>query len=320
MMKKWKLCAAALLIAASGAAHAQSWPSRPIKVVVPAGPGGAADVLARALGDQMGPAMGTSFVIENRGGAGGIIGTDAVAKAPADGYTVLLSSNTFVIAPSLYKVPFDIHRDFAPVGMVASAPNLLVANAELGVRTVADLVAKAKATPGGLSYGSPAVGSAAHLTVELLGRKTGMPLAHVPFKGPQQAMTETLAGRVPITIAGVSNALPHLKSGKLVALAVTGAKRSPLVPDVPTFAEAGVAGVDVTLWFAMLAPAGTPPDVLARLNTELNAALASPAVAERLGKLGFDPLPGPPAALADTIRREEPVYAGIVKEAGIKVE
>lgn len=320
MTRTMRIWTAALLLSFCGSAFAQPFPSRPIKIVVPAGAGGAADVLARALGEQMGPALGTTFVIENRGGAGGIIGTDAVAKAPADGYTLLLSSNTFVITPSLYKVPFDIHRDFAPVGLVASAPNLLVATPDLGAKTLAELIARAKTLPGGLPYGSPAVGSAAHLTVELMARKAGIQVSHVPFKGPQQAMTETLAGRVPVTIAGVSNSIPHLKSGKLVALATTGDKRSPLAPEVPTFAEAGLPGVDVTLWFALLAPAGTPPDVLARLNAELNAALKAPVVAERLARLGFEALGGPASALTDIVRREEPIYAGIVREAGIKVE
>ena len=302
------------------AAAAEAFPTRPISIVVPAGAGGAADVLARALAEHMGPALKATVTVENKGGAGGIIGTEVVARAAPDGHTLLLSSNTLVITPALYKTSYDIHRDLAPVGLVASAPNLLVAHTELKVSTLQALLAEARRTAGGLFYGSPAIGSAAQLTVELLAQTAGVSFTYVPFKGPQQALSETLAGRVPLTISGVSNALPHIKAGKLAPLAVTGSKRSPLLPEVPTFSEAGVKGVDVTLWFALLAPGGTPPAVLQRLNTALNAALASPEVARALQTQGFEALGGDSAALARTMKDEEVVYAKIVKTAGITVK
>ena len=314
------LAAVFALFAVPVLAHAQAFPSRPIKIVVPAGAGGAADLLARAVGDHMATALGTSVVIENRGGAGGLIGSDAVAKAAPDGHTLLVTSNTLVIAPALYKVPYDTEKDFAPVGMMATAPNLLVVNADLGVKTLAELISLARRESGRLAYGSPAVGSAAHLTVEMLARAAGIQLTHVPFKGPQQAIMETIAGRVPVTIAGVSNALPHLKAGKLVGLAVAGEERSRLIPGVPTFAEAGVKGVDASLWFAMLAPAGTPMPVIDRLNAQLNAALKAADVQARLDALGFDATGGPAVRLGDAMRREIPFYARVVREAGIKVE
>ncbi|MBL8384218.1 MAG: tripartite tricarboxylate transporter substrate binding protein [Burkholderiales bacterium] len=314
------LAAALVLLALPASGQAQAFPARAIRIVVPAGAGGAADLLARAVGEAMGAALGTSVVIENRGGAGGIIGADAVAKAAPDGHTLLVTSNTLVIAPALYKVPYDTEKDFAPVGLMATAPNLLVASADLGVKTLADLIALARREAGRLAYGSPAVGSAAHLTVEMLARAAGIRLTHVPFKGPQQAIMETIAGRVPITIAGVSNALPHLKAGKLIGLAVAGDERSRLVPGVPTFAVAGVWGVYAALWFAMLAPAATPRPVLDRLNVQLNAALKAPEVQARLDALGFDATGGPAQRLGDAMRREIPFYAAVVRDAGIKVE
>ena len=274
------LAATALL--APAALLAQAWPAKPIRIVVPAGAGGAADLLVRTIAEPLGSALGSTLSIENRPGAGGIIGTEAAIRAPADGYTLLLSSNTLVITPSLYKVSYDVQRDLAPIGSVATAPNLLVASPELKVKTLQELVALARRTSGGLSYGSPMVGSAAHLVVELLGKVSGAEFVHIPFKSGQQATLETLAGRVPLTVAGVSNALPHLQSGRLVALATLGGERSRLVPDIPTPAEAGFKGVDLSLWFAMVAPAGTPAAVIDTVNRHLVGALKAPATVGKL--------------------------------------
>lgn len=296
------------------------YPSKPVRIIVPAGAGGAADLLARALADHMGASLKTSFVIDNKGGAGGIIGADAVAKAAPDGYTVLLTSNTLVISPSLYKVPYSVQKDFSAVGLVASAPNVLLASPSIGAKNLSEVIALEKKSPGQLSFGSPAVGSAAHLTVEMLNRATGMQMLHVPFKGPQQAMMETLAGRVPLTISGLSNALPYVSNGKLVPLAVTGKVRSGLAPSIPTFSELGIVGTDVALWFGLFAPAGTPPSVIQKLNQHLNQALNAPAVIEQLAKLGFDPIGGAPARLAESVRVEEPLFAAAVKAANIKAE
>ena len=299
-------------------AQAQAWPVKPVRVVVPAGAGGAADILARMLAEPMGAAFATSFIVDNRPGAGGVIGSEIVARAPGDGYTLMVSSNTLIIAPSLYKVSYDVQRDFTAIGSIASAPNLLVASPELKVKTLAELIALARRTSGGLAYGSPAVGSAAHLTVALLARAAGIELVHVPFKSPQQAMIETVSGRIPLTVAGVSNALPHLQGGKLVAIANLGAARSRLVPDVPTPAESGIKGVDLALWFGMFAPASTPSSLVVRINQPLNAALKSPATLARLESLGFDPAVGTPAQFNDQVRREEPMFARVVRDSGIK--
>ena len=301
-------------------AKAQAWPVKPVRVVVPAGAGGAADILARTLAEPMGGAFSTSFIVDNRPGAGGVIGSEIVARAPGDGYTLMVSSNTLIIAPSLYRVSYDVQRDFTAIGSIASAPNLLVASPELKVKTLAELIALARRTSGGLAYGSPAVGSAAHLTVELLARAAGIELVHVPFKSPQQAMIETISGRIPLTVAGVSNALPHLQGGKLVAIANMGAARSRLVPDVPTPAESGIKGADLVLWFGMFAPASTPSALVARINQQLNAALKSPSTQARLESLGFDPAVGTPAQFNDQVRREEPIFARVVRDSGIKAD
>jgi len=302
------------------AAAAQAWPSKPIRIVVPAGAGGAADVLIRTVADPLATALGTALSIENRPGAGGIIGTEAAIRAPADGYTLLLSSNTLVITPSLYKVSYDVQRDLAPVGSVATAPNLLVAHPDLKVKSLPELVALARRTSGGLSYGSPMVGSAAHLVVALLGRVSGAEFVHIPFKSGQQATVETLAGRVPLTVAGVSNALPHLQGGRLVAIAALGGERARLVPDIPTPAEAGYKGVDLSLWFAMFTPAGTPTAVIETVNRHLVATLKSPATIAKLEAMGFDPAASTPAQLGERMKRDEAAFAKVIRDGGIKAE
>ena len=312
--------AAAALILVPAVASAQAWPAKPVRIVVPAGAGGAADVLIRTIADPLSAALGTPLSVENRPGAGGIIGTEAAIRAPADGYTLLLSSNTLVITPSLYKVSYDVQRDLAPIGSVATAPNLLVASPDLKVKTLQELVALARRTNGGLSYGSPAVGSAAHLVVALLGRVSGAEFVHIPFKGGQQATLETLAGRVPLTVAGVSNALPHLQGGRLVALATLGGERSRLVPDIPTPAEAGFKGVDLSLWFAMFAPTGTPGTVIETINRHLVSPLKSPATVGKLEAMGFDPAASTPAQLGERMKRDEAAFAKVIRDGGIKAE
>jgi tripartite-type tricarboxylate transporter receptor subunit TctC len=314
------LIAFALSLSLAGAAISQTtgFPSKSIKVVVPAGAGGAADLLARAISERMGPAMKTSFIVDNKGGAGGIIGADMVAKAAPDGYTVLVTSNTLVIAPSLFKMPYDTQKDLVPVGMIATAPNILVVSPDAPVKSLPELIAWAKKRPGEVTYGSPAVGSAAHLTVEMLGRAAGIQMSHVPFRGPQQAVMETLSGRVPLTIAGVSNVLPHIATGKLIPLAITGANRSPLAPNIPTFSELGVKDTNVTLWFGMFAPAGTPEPVLRQLNDQLNAAMKNPELVAQIAGSGFEASGSTRAELAATVQREQPAFAAIIKSVGIK--
>lgn len=322
----WLLSVTALL--AGGAATAQTggsanpYPARAVRVVVPAATGSLTDPVGRLIVEEMARRTGQPWTVDNRPGAGGIIGSDAVAKAAPDGYTLLFTANNFIITPSLYKgtVPYRVDADFTPIGLTARADNLLVASAASGVKNLADLVAQAKKTSGGLDYTSPLIGSAAHLTVELFKRVAGIPLNHVAYKDSGQGTTDTLSGRIPVNIMGISTALPHVRTGKLVPLAWTGAKRPAQLPDTPTFSEAGYKEVHMGLWFALFGPAKMPPQVTTYLNEQLNAALRTPALIERLGTMAIDPLGGGAAQLADTLAREQPVYARIAAETGIKLD
>ena len=306
---------------AAGSVGAQTYPSRPIRVIVQTSAGSTSDVIARALGDRMMKGLGQPWVVENRTGASGLIGTEATARAAADGHTVMLASSTTIALPAMFaKMTIDITKDLAPVGWISSSPNVLVITADRGVKSLAELVELARKTPTGLDYGTPSVGSTAHLLVEIFRRNANVPMTHVPFKGAQQAMAETLAGRVPVTMAGVSNALAQVRAGKLVPLALADRKRSAVFPHVPTFAELGHADVDLTFWIGLWATGGTPPAVIERLNRELNATLQSAEVIERLNQLGFEVIGGPPERFAELIARETPLYAKIIAAVGIKAE
>lgn len=298
---------------------AREFPSRPVRVIVPAGTGATADLVARIIGDRMSQGLGQPWVVEARPGASGLIGTQFVAKAPPDGHTLLVFSNTFIMMPSLIdKIPIDIFKDIAPIGLIVSAPNILVVHPDLKAKTFAEFIAVARQRPQGIDYGSPATGSAAHLTMELLKQRANVPMTYVPFKGPQQAMLETLAGRVPATISGVSNSLPHIHAGTLVPLAIADTRRSPLLPDVPTFEELGIAGMNLPLWFGMFTTGGTPTAAVRRLNAELNAALKSPDVAAKLATAGFDPVGGTPEQFMHVMERERPVYEKLISDLGLK--
>lgn len=308
-------------IAGPALAQSEPYPSKPIRVLVPAAAGSAADFLARVLGDRFSRSVGQPWIVENRPGAGGMIGSDVVAKAQPDGYTLLFTANVFVISPSLYsRAPYDIHKDFTPVGLVATTPNFILVNAAKNVKSVAELVALAKRTPGGLDYGSPFIGTSAHLTMELFKRAAGINLNHIPTKGTPQAITEAMTGRVPVVIAGAVDALPHVTAGKLNAVAVTDARRSRLLPSVPTLSEAGYPGLDIPLWFALYAPANVSTPILERLNRELNGMLRAPDVVDSFTTRGFEPMPGSPKELEDRMRREQPLFAKIIAESGIKAE
>ncbi|MGQ0655513.1 MAG: Bug family tripartite tricarboxylate transporter substrate binding protein [Betaproteobacteria bacterium] len=327
-MKTSRLCtmlAAALMLALQPApswSQGASYPNRPVRVIVPAGPGSLADILVRTVGEELTRRTAQPWVVDNRAGAGGTIGAAAVAKSPADGYTLLFSANNLIIAPAMYgaRLPYRVPEDFTPIGLVASADNLLVAGAAAGMRSLRDLVATARSASGGVDYSSPLVGSAAHLTIELFRQSAGLRLNHVAFKEAQQALSETVAGRIPLTVTGVSQAVPHIRAGKLVALAVTGSRRSAALPDTPTFAEAGYPEVDLALWFALFAPAKAPGAVTGVLNRELNQALKALPVTERLAALGFEPRGGSAEALEALMKREQPVYARLVNDAGIKAD
>jgi tripartite-type tricarboxylate transporter receptor subunit TctC len=298
-----------------------AYPSRPVRVIVPAAPGSLTDPVARVVADDMGRRTGQNWIVENRAGAGGIIGTDATAKATADGYTLMVTANNFIITPSLYRnVTYRVPDDFTLIGMVGRGENLLVASAASGIRNVAELVARAKASAAPINYTSPLIGSAAHLTVELFKRNAGIALNHVAYSNSGQGVTDTVAGLVPVNVMGISTALPYVQSGKLVPLAWTGRERAPELPGTPTFVEAGFKDVHMGLWFALVGPAGLSPDMVNWLNGQLNASLRSPAVLERLSALRIEPQPGSVADLAGVVAAELPQYRRLAAETGLKLD
>ena len=303
-------------------ARAAEYPTRPITLIVPFPPGGSTTVMARNVADKMTATLGQPVVVENRGGAGGTIGTRSVARAAPDGYTILLSyTATMAIAPSLnVNAGYDPRKDFVPIGMIGFAPNVLVVHPSLPVHSVAELIAYAKAAPAPIQYGSPGVGTVNHLAGEYLASETGVKLQHVPYKGNGPAMGDLLGGHIPMMFVPIPVALGNVKAGTLRGLAITTAKRSGLLPDLPTLAESGVPGFDVALRYGLMAPTGTPPAVIARLNRELNAALATEDVKQRLATEGAEALPGTPEAYAADVDADEKRWSGLVKKLGIKVE
>ena len=310
------------LIGAQTLVIAADYPTRPITLIVPFPPGGSTTVMARNVADKMSAALGQSIVVENRGGAGGTIGTRFAAKASPDGYTILLSyTGTFSIAPSAYADPgYDPRKDFAPIGMIGFAPNLLVVNPSVPVHSMAELIAYAKTSVSPLQFGSPGVGTVNHLAGELLASEIGAKLQHIPYKGNGPALGDLLGGHIPMMFVPIPVALGNVKAGTLRALAVSSVKRSSVIPDLPTMAETGVPGFDVALRYGLVAPAGTPQPIIERLNKELNAALASDEVQKRLANEGADALPGTPEAYAADIDREEKKWGTLVRRLGLKVE
>jgi tripartite-type tricarboxylate transporter receptor subunit TctC len=323
-----RIAIAALVLASTLAAPAApgqtaaTFPSKTVRLVVPFPPGGPLDVTGRAIAQKLSLAWGQSVVVENRPGAGGNIGADAVAKSPADGYTVVMGAlSTHAVNPSLYPaMPYDAVKDFAPITLVAVTPNVLVVSPSLPVGSVKELVAYAKANPNRLSFGSGSNGSAGHLAGELFKVETGTDVVHIPFKGGAPAMQALLAGETQFMFDNLANSMPQVKAGKLRALAVTTAKRSNLAPELPTMAEAGLPGFDISTWFGLLAPAGTPPDVIAKWNAEVVRILNSTDMRERLVAQGAEPAPTTPAEFAAFIATELPKYAKIVKLSGAKVD
>jgi tripartite-type tricarboxylate transporter receptor subunit TctC len=316
------LAGAIALLAASGSAVAQSYPARAITLVVPFAPGGSASTAARSVADKMGEILGQPIVIDNRGGAGGTVATRSVAKATPDGYTLLVvTSATVGTSPSLMQnLGYDPRKDFDPIGVIAATPNLIAVHPSFPARSLAELIkiGRAAATP--IPYGSPGTGTLNHLTVELLAYRTGMKLAHVPYKGAGPALNDLLGGHIGVLISAIPNAHSHILAGTIYALAVTGASRAPLIPDVPTFAEAGFPGYDVPLRWGLAAPAGTPRPIIDKLNQALNAALASDDVRRRLAVEGAEPQPGTPEDYAAIIDREVTMWSNLVKTVGIKPE
>ncbi|MNQ86036.1 Tripartite tricarboxylate transporter family receptor [compost metagenome] len=322
-MKLSHLACTALLActAVVGTASAPSYPQRPVRLIVPYAPGGSADIAARLISDAWAKSLGGTLVVENRAGAGGNIGVDAVAKSPADGYTIGLQTVSLAINPGLFpRMPYDTLKDLAPIGMVASSQHVLVINNKVPARNLQELITLAKASPDKLTYGSAGNGSTFHMSAELFKSVANVSIVHVPYRGGGPALVDTIAGQVDMSFPVISAAQQHVQGGKLTALAVTGAKRSALLPNVPTVAEAGLPDYLFETWFMVFAPAGTPKPVIDKLNTALNSALAAQATRERMVKEGFEPTPTTPEAARQRLEREMPMWAKLIKQRGITAE
>jgi tripartite-type tricarboxylate transporter receptor subunit TctC len=312
---------AAAALAVPWGAQAQSYPDHPIRFVVPYPPGGGTDVIARIVQGKLQAALGQNIVIDNKGGAGGSVGTDIVAKAPPDGYTVLFTLNSHTVNPAIYaKLPFDTLKDFEPVGTVASLPQILVANPQFPANSVPELIALAKAKPGTLAYASVGVGSPGHLAGELFKLRTGTQMTHVPYRGGGPAVTDVMGGQVPLLWVSIPAAAQFVKTGKLKALGVSTLKRSAAFPDLPTLQEAGVPDFEVDSWYAMFVPAKTPKPVIDKLNRALNSTLQDPDIRDKLLAQGSEAVGGTPEALGQAVNLELVKWAKLAKDANIKAE
>jgi tripartite-type tricarboxylate transporter receptor subunit TctC len=319
-MKKTVLATIAAGLAAT--ATAQTYPTKPLRLMVPFPPGGSTDIVARIVAQKLSSQLGQGVVIENRGGAGGTLGTAVVAKAPADGYMLTVgTTSTHVVAPSVYsKLEYDPVKDFAPISLMAVTPYLLVVNPNVPAKSLKELVALMKSQPGKLNYASAGVGSTTHLAMEMLKGASSTYALHIPYNGNGPAGTAVIAGQVEILFGSLPAVLPHAKSGRVRPLAVGTPKRSPSLPEVPSVAESGYPGFDASLWLAIMAPAGTPQPVIERLHQEIVAAVKSPETAQALDKAGAQPITSTPAELAAMIKDGVAKYAKVVKTAGVKPE
>jgi tripartite-type tricarboxylate transporter receptor subunit TctC len=311
-----------LALLASGISIAQeAWPARPVRFILPFPPGGGTDILGRLIAERLSVHLGQPVVTENRGGAGGNVGAEAAARAAPDGYTIVLVAPSLAISPTLYsKINYDPVKDFAPVSLVATVPNVMVTQASLPVLTLQDFIAFVKAKPGALNFGSGGAGTSNHLAGELFNIVTGTTLVHIPYKGVNLAMQDVLSGNVHLVFIGIPAAAPHIKAGKLRALAVVAPQRSAALPDVPTVTEAGLRDFEVTTWYGVLAPAGTPKNIVTRLNTELVKIMHSPELKEKLAATGTDPLTSTPEEFAAYIKREIAKWGEVVRKAGVKAD
>ncbi len=317
-----RFAAAALLAALPMVASAQAdWPSKPVRIVVPFAAGGTTDITARIIAEQLTKALGQTFVVENKGGAGGNLGAAEVAKAAPDGYTYLMGTpGTQAINQFLYaKMPYDTQKDFAPVSLVVRVPNVLVVNPGLGVKSVQELIDRAKAKPGSINYGTPGSGTTGHLSTELLKSLTKTDFTHVPYKGSGPMLQDLLGGTVQMAIDNLPSAMPHIKAGKLVALAVTSPEPSPELPGVPALGSV-VPGYVAESWFVLMAPAGTPPAIVDRLSGEVDRIVKRPDVVERFKALGATPVGGTPKSLGDFIAQETGKWRDVVKASGARVD
>ena len=303
-------------------AQAQNFPTRPITLVIPFAPGGSTSIIGRGIADKMSELLGEKIVVDNRPGAGGTVGTRAVAKSDPDGYTLVLGyTGTLAIGPSLYKkAGYDPRKDFAPIGMIGNAPNSLVVHPSFPAKTVAELIAYAKANPGKVNFGSAGAGTASHITGEYFARSAGISLVHVPYKGTGLALVDLIGGHIPMAFAPIPASHPNVSGGTLRALAVTSTTRSSLMPDVPTLAEAGLQGFDASLYYGLAAPAGTPRPIVDKLNKALRDALASDEVKRQLAADGTEITPGTPEDYADFIDKDAKKWSELVKASGVEQE
>jgi tripartite-type tricarboxylate transporter receptor subunit TctC len=314
---------AALLLPASHGARAQApWPNKPIRYIVPFAPGGTTDILARVVGEKLGPALGTTIVVDNKAGQGGSVGAAELARAAPDGYTIgggTISSHA--INASLYaKLPYDPVTSFAPITLYATQPNVLLLHPSVPANTLAEFIALAKAQPDKFSFGSAGTGTSQHISGELFKTMAGVRMQHIPYRGSGQMIPELLGGTLTVAVDNIATALPHMKAGKLRALAVTTAQRSSAAPEVPTFAEAGLPGYELSSWQAVFAPAGTPPAIVERLYVEIGRILRTPDVSKRLSELGLDLSGMPPAELAALVKADVPRLGKVVRDSGAKAE
>jgi tripartite-type tricarboxylate transporter receptor subunit TctC len=314
---KLAACLSTLLLAAASTAFAQGYPNKPIRLIVPYVAGGGVDVVGRSIAQELSKRLGQPVIVENKAGAGSNLGADSVAKSPPDGYTLLLASPAQAINMSLYRtLPYNTQRDLVPIGAIGAVPSILIVTPDLPVKTVADVVALAKSKPGTLNYGSGGNGTSEHLAAEMFIAMAGIKVTHVPYKGGAAAMTDVMGGQVQLMWSNLLGAMPNIKSGKLKPVALADSARSPAVPDVPTFAESGYPEFLVSVWYGIMAPAGTPREIVAQLNRELNASLAEAAMKERLDGMGGRSMPGTPEQFSAFIDAEIKRWAQAVKASG----
>jgi len=319
MPRLWSTVLPVLLAFCTAGALAQSYPTRAIKLVVPSSPGGGTDIVARILGQKLSEQLGQQFVVENRAGAGTVIGNDAVAKSAPDGYTLLMGLSTLAINPSMYaKLPYDALRDFAPISQSVSACNILILHPSVPAKTVVELIALARAKPGSLTFGSAGMGTNPHLSGELFKSLARIDMVHVPFKGSGQSIISQLAGEIAANFPSVPTAMPYVKAGRLRGIGVTTLKRVEVLPFVPSIAEAGLPGYEATQWFGLLAPAGTPRPIIDRLYQESSRALRSADMKERMTAEGLEVVGSTPEEFASYIRSETEKWTQVIKAAGIK--
>jgi len=319
MPRLWSTVLPVLLAFCTAGALAQSYPTRAIKLVVPSSPGGGTDIVARILGQKLSEQLGQQFVVENRAGAGTVIGNDAVAKSAPDGYTLLMGLSTLAINPSMYaKLPYDALRDFAPISQSVSACNILILHPSVPAKTVVELIALARAKPGSLTFGSAGMGTNPHLSGELFKSLARIDMVHVPFKGSGQSIISQVAGEIAANFPSVPTAMPYVKAGRLRGIGVTTLRRVEVLPDVPSIAEAGLPGYEATQWFGLLAPAGTPRPIIDRLYQESSRALRSADMKERMTAEGLEVVGGTPEEFASYIRSETEKWTQVIKAAGIK--